>query len=107
NKRHRSFAGSVQQYQILNTAVAIPPTPSSIYTPVPFPNQAASRLFEHLQYGFCVCIQHYRCALLRLQNCSFIFLIGKQVSTMKLNGEIRILQHVSVQDRSEEHTSEL
>src|SRR2546425_11442644 len=98
----RSFAGSFEKYEIVNTAVAIQPTPSSIDTPVPFPNQAASRLFEHLQYGFCVCIQHYRCALLRLQNCSFIFLIGKQVSTMKLNGEIRILQHVSGQDEHDE-----
>src|SRR6266550_3413770 len=40
----RSFAGSFAKYEIVNTAVAIQPTPSSINTPVPFPNQAASTL---------------------------------------------------------------
>src|SRR6266699_4676696 len=36
----RSFAGSFEKYEIVNTTVAIQPTPSSINTPVPFPNQA-------------------------------------------------------------------
>src|SRR3989441_13203752 len=40
----RSFAGSSEKYEIVNTAVVIQPTPSSINTPVPFPNQAASTL---------------------------------------------------------------
>src|SRR2546422_9626943 len=94
----RSFAGSFEKYEIVNTAVAIQPTPSSINTPVPFPIKLLLRLFESLQYSFYTCIQHYRRALLLLQNCSIIFLIWKQISAMKLNGEIRILQHVPGQD---------
>src|SRR5436190_18806966 len=66
------------------------------------PRSSASRLFENFQYCFYICTQHYRSALLLFQNCRFIFLVWKQISAMKLNGEIRILQHVSGQDEHDE-----
>src|SRR5437870_7155299 len=71
----RSFAGSFEKYEIVNTAVAIQPTPSSIDTPVFLPQSscfyACSRTFSTAS-TFASSTIGARCCSFRIAASSFL-----------------------------------